>query len=130
MSANLSVNILNAVVSRDTEVVGRMELFVTVKLTAGGRTQEAKTKIIKGRKNELTTWNERLNFVVPRNALADARMLLEVKDEDVTTDDIVGVGWINLQNCMVFNGARNLYEIRLHFKNQDAGILNIETSFA
>jgi hypothetical protein len=68
--------------------------------------------------------------VIPRGALADARLYVEVKDEDVTTDDIVGVGWVNLQNCMVFNGGRNSYEVRLHYKNEDAGILNVETSWA
>lgn len=49
-SGNLNVTILNAIVSRNTEIIGRMELFVTAKLTAGGRTQEGRTKIIKGRK--------------------------------------------------------------------------------
>jgi hypothetical protein len=105
MTANINLNILNAIVQRDTEIIGRMELFVVAKLSVGGRTQEYKTRIIKGRKGEL-----------------------EVKDEDVTTDDIVGVAWVNLQNCNVFDGGRNTYEVRLHYQNVDAGVLNIETS--
>jgi hypothetical protein len=39
MSGNLSINVLNAIVQRNTEIIGRMELFVVAKLTAGGRTQ-------------------------------------------------------------------------------------------
>jgi hypothetical protein len=130
MSGTLNVNVLNAIVQRNTEIIGRMELFVVLKLVAAGRTSEYKTRIVKGRKGELATWNERFSFTIPRNALADARLFLEVKDEDVTTDDIVGVGNINLQNCMVFNSARNAYEVRLHYKNEDAGILNVETQWA
>jgi hypothetical protein len=127
MTANINLNILNAIVQRDTEIIGRMELFVVAKLSVGGRTQEYKTRIIKGRKGELAVWNERFTFQIPRNA-PDARLYLEVKDEDVTTDDIVGVAWVNLQNCNVFDGGRNTYEVRLHYQNVDAGVLNIETS--
>lgn len=130
MSGTLNLNIVNATVQRNTEIIGRMELFVVAKLVAAGRTTEYKTKIVKGRKGELAYWGERFSFTIPRNATADARLYLEVKDEDVTTDDIVGVANVNLQNCMVFNGGRNSYEVRLFYNNEDAGVLNIETQWA
>lgn len=129
MTGTLNVNILNAIVQRNTEIIGRMELFVVVKLIAAGRTSEYKTRIVKGRKGELASWNERFSFSIPRNALGDARLYLEVKDEDVTTDDVVGVGFVNLQNCNVFTASRNAYEVRLHYQNEEGGILNIETQW-
>jgi len=129
MTGTLNINVVSAIVQRDTEIVGRMDLFVVARLTAGGRTNESKTTIIKGGKGQLVTWNQKFSFSIPRNALADARLYLEVKDEDVTTDDIVGVANFNLQNCLVFNGGRNAYEVRLHYKNEDAGVLNLETQW-
>jgi len=130
MSGTLTINVVSAIVQRNTEIIGRMDLFVVAKLTAAGRTSESKTRIVKGNKGELVAWGERLTFNIPRNALADARLYLEVKDEDVTTDDLVGVAYVNLQNCLVFNGGRNAYEVRLHYNNEDAGILNLETQWA
>lgn len=62
----------------------------------------------------MTTWNERLNFSLPQKAYSNAKLEIEVKDEDVISDNTVGVAWINLQNCRVFDGGRNTYEIVLH----------------
>lgn len=42
-----------------------------------------------------------------------ARLLVRMMDEDMTTDDVCGEGYVNLANCGCFSGNNN-YKLALH----------------
>ncbi len=61
--------------------------------------------------------------------MSSAALIVTVKDEDVTSDDDVAIGRVNLQNCKVYNPSTNNYQIRLYYESNDAGILYFDTTF-
>ena len=59
---SLSLVILDGKVFRDTEPLADMALYVKVILKTPTAVLEGRTQAIKGGKDSLITWNERLSF--------------------------------------------------------------------
>ena len=114
--STLSLNIGSGFLQKSSDTFGSMENYVYFKLTADGRTQEYRTKIVQGKKQTPIVWNETVNISVPRSSWSSAVLEVFIKDEDVTSDDICGIGKINLEHCGFFQqqGATIPYHIRLY----------------
>lgn len=75
-------------------------------------------------------WNEA--FSVPLRPNTGSSFVFTVLDEDMTTDDVCGVGNFKLDKCGVFNSnAQQSYTIRLINGKDDgiAGTLRIVTRY-
>ena len=130
--STLTLSINTGYLHRSYEIIGPMENYVIVKLNADGRSQEYKTKIVKGNKKSDINWNETININVPRNSWNNAVLEVQIMDEDVTTDDICGAGKINLEHCGFFSQPNVTipYTIRLYGKgtNEVSGELRFTST--
>lgn len=130
--SKVEITIRYATLNKSYDIAGKMENFVRVKINNGvGGTSEFKTKIVPGEKEKPITWNE--TFSVPLKPNSGARMEFAVLDEDMTADDVCGLGNFMLEKCGVFNyGAPQKYNIRLISDDKDetvTGNLHISTRF-
>ncbi len=114
--STLTLNIKTGYLQKSYDILGAMENYVVIKLNAEGRTQEFKTRIVKGEKKTPIVWNESINISVPRGAWSTAVLEVKIMDEDVTTDDVCAVGKINLEHCGFFSQPNVTipYNIRLY----------------
>ena len=75
-------------------------------------------------------WNETLNVPLPAN-IQKARLEVAVMDEDMTSDDVAGQGFVNIANVGMLNPGKNDYVLRLNYpkkqKDDDAGRLKFST---
>ena len=117
--------------NRSTDTFGKMELYIYAKLLAGEHSQEARTSQRSAGKNENALWNERMTFSVPAANLGQqARLYLEVKDSDVTYDDVVASGYVNLLNTGVLTpGAVQTFNVNVFYDRIPVGVLNIQTAY-
>ena len=58
-------------------------------------------------------WNETINIQIPPGSRQDARLDVEIRDEDMTSDDTCAKGFINLEHCGFFSGGKRNYCIRM-----------------
>ena len=72
-----------------------------------------------------------MTFTIPVAQLAhQARLYFEVRDSDVTNDDVVASGYANLLNGGFFTpGLAQTYDINLFYDNKPAGVLQISTVY-
>ena len=128
--SRVEVTITYVILNKSYELIGKMDNFVRVRVVgAPGNTAEYKTKVTAGEKNTKIIWNETLN--IPLKPSPQVFLEFTVFDEDATTDDVCGVGLLNLNSCGVFAGGANKFNIRLHNgDNQEiSGELHVTTRF-
>lgn len=108
-----------------------MELFVYIKLLAGEHTQEAKTSERKGGRNETVVWNEKITFTIPQKIISqDSRLYFEIRDSDLTNDDVVASGFANLVGGGFLEvNTQQSYSINVYFDKKPAGVLDIKTLY-
>ena len=85
----LHIKIIEAKLTRDTEMFGKMDPFL--ELSIGG-VQIYKTAVI-DEAGKTPQWNEAVDFEVKDMS---AEVFFRVSDEDVTSNDIVGEGTCSL----------------------------------
>lgn len=128
--SRVELTVTYAILNKSYDAVGKMENFVRVRvLGAAGGTSEYKTKIVEGDKNVKIIWNETIS--IPVRPSPQVFFEFTVLDEDATTDDVCGVGLLNLNNCGVFSPGANKFNIRLsNGKNYEiSGELHVTTKF-
>lgn len=106
-----------------------MSLYVKVFLRTPTGVHEARTEAIRGGKDSLVSWNERVVFqdslIVPGSTLE-----FFVMDKDLISDDHVANGIVDLAGCgILVAGVANVSTIKLHYKGTPAGELRFETIF-
>lgn len=107
-----------------------MENYVLIKAVSGNVTKEYKTKQTDGDKDKPITWNETLNVAVTPGP--GSYLELKVMDQDTASDDVCGVGRLNLQNCGAFQkGVPMKFNVQLHKEKttDHAGTLHLTTLF-
>jgi Ca2+-dependent lipid-binding protein len=126
--SRVELTITYALLNKSYDAVGKMENYVRVRvLGAVGGTSEYKTKITEGEKNAKIIWNE--TIAIPLRPSPQLFLEFTVLDEDATSDDVCGVGLLNLNSTGVFSGT-NKYNIRLHGETQEiSGELHVTTRF-
>lgn len=106
--SSLDLNFSILTLKKSSEMFGAMDNYIHAVLYDGDKAlSEQKSSIFKGKvqKDIPITANQTLRFNIPNNAnKANLRLLVSVKDKDMISDDTCGKGWINLQNCGLFNG--------------------------
>lgn len=129
--SKVEVTIRYATLTKNYDIVGKMENFVKVKVNNGtGGSTEFKTKIVPGDKDTKIEWNE--TFSVPIKPNTGSFFEFTVMDEDMTTDDVCGKGLFRPDRCGVFNyGSAQNYNIRLvnDPNDQISGGLHITTRY-
>ena len=72
-----------------------------------------------------------MTFNVPVSQLAQqARLYFEVRDSDVTNDDVVASGYANLLNAGILTpGIPQNFNINLYYQQMPAGVLQISTVY-
>ena len=130
--SNLQLHVTQGTLKKSSEILGKMDNYVLVRLHSGGKTNDYKSTIVPGAaKEKPITWNYTFNIPISQ-AQRDARLEVWVKDEDMTKDDINGKGWVNVERCGMFNG-RGSYQLRLHGDNkkqEHAGDLYFTTNYS
>ena len=128
--STVEVTIRYATLNESQDVGGKMENYVQVKSVNGSSATEYKTKITEGEKHKPISWNE--TIAVPVSAGPAAYLEFRVMDQDNISDDVCGLGRLNLQNCGAFSpGLVNKYNVQLHKEKsaENAGALHISTLF-
>ena len=128
--SKVELTITYAILNKSYDVVGKMENYVRVRLVGTqGATAEYKTKLTEGDKNTKIVWNETIS--IPVRPAPQTYFEFTVFDEDATTDDVCGVGLLNLNTTGVLAGGVNKYNIRLHGdKNEEiTGELHVTTRY-
>lgn len=61
--------------------------------------------------------------------IKESRLFLEVRDEDLMKDDIVGSAWMNLYNCGLLESGEHETEVTLFYEHVHAGVIRILTRY-
>lgn len=125
----LNIVLLDGKVQRDTEWLTDMALYVKVILKTPSQVHEGRTQAIKGGKDSLITWNERMIFQDPAIA-AGGILEFFIMDKDLISDDHVANGVADIAKCGILTaGVPNVYTIQLYHKGVPAGQLRFESVF-
>ena len=116
----LKVKIISAQLTRDTEMIGKMDPYVEFKI--GGQ-KVYKTAVL-DEAGKTPQWNEEFDYEVKDMSL---EVNFVVSDEDWGTDDIVGEGTISLADLCKEGGTDQSWPIA--FKGEDAGTVRIASTF-
>lgn len=128
--SRVEVTVTYALLNKSYDLVGKMENYVRVRvLGVQGNTAEYKTKLTEGDKNTKIIWNETIS--IPLRPAPQVFLEFTVFDEDSTTDDVCGVGLLNLNSTGVFAGGASKFNIRLHNgdTHEISGELHVTTRF-
>ena len=98
--STLQLNVTQGTLKKSSEIYGKMDNYVLIKLHANGRETEYKSTIVPGAKDKPITWNYTFNLPINQAAQKDARLEVWIKDEDMTSDDVNGHGWVNV--CLLY----------------------------
>lgn len=126
----MEVTVRYATLNESQDTFGKMENFVQVRSINGSSATEFTTKLADGEKQKPINWNEVIAVPVAPNA--GAYFEFRVMDKDNTSDDVCGIGRLNLQNCGVLQpGVINKYNVMLHKEKsaENAGSLHVSTLF-
>ena len=100
----LHIKIVEATLTRDTEMVGKMDPYVELKI---GGVLVHKTAVLEGA-GKSPQWNEECDFEVTD---MNAEVYFKVSDEDYGEDDVVGEGSCTLADLCQENGTDQFYDI-------------------
>lgn len=89
------ITVDSAVLIRDTEVVGKMDPYTELSLEG-----ETKKTTVKQNAGKEPRWEEKFLFILKR---PDSKLHCVVKDQDVTTSDLVGKAEIGLRELGLLN---------------------------
>jgi Ca2+-dependent lipid-binding protein len=127
--SRIELTVTYALLNKSYDLVGKMENYVRVRVVGEkGATAEYKTKIVDGDKNTKIVWNETIS--IPIRPTPYLFLEFTVFDQDATSDDVCGVGLLNLNNCGVFSPGASKFNIRLHGDKEDiTGEVHVTTRF-
>lgn len=115
----LSLKIVNANLTHDTEMAGEMDPYVVIRHLG----QEHRTKTLRN-KGKHPYWDQK--FLLPIKSVNDL-IELRVMDQDVMKDDEVGRAVINIREAGFLSmGPPVARSFDLVYKNKPAGVLNLE----
>ena len=116
----LHVKIVGATLTRDTEVVGKMDPYL--ELTIGG-VQVHKTATLDGA-GKTPEWNEECDYEVRD---LSAEVTFKVSDEDWGADDVVGAGTCTLADLCVEPGTD--VSLPIKYEGGDSGTVRFVTTW-
>lgn len=115
---SLRLQIIDGVVAKSTELIGKMENYVSVTVLNDPRNEgrEARTKIVQGaartkKEENRIAFNDVLEVPISSQ---NARLLVKIMDEDMTSDDVCAEGYVNLNACGCLSGAPNNYRLQMY----------------
>ena len=96
-----------------------MENYVKVKALVFGQNKEYRTAMKEGSAKKKDNdnrihFNETINIDVPAQSSRDCVLEVAVMDEDMTSDEVCGVGKINADHCGLFQPGSNSYVLHLY----------------
>ena len=113
----LALTVIEARLTRDTETFGKMDPYVKIST----RQQEFKTNVKNGA-GKTPVFNQTFNIDVK---YVGDDMTIQVFDEDVGSDDVVGVATIKLSALCVNNGIDEWFQIA--HKGKSAGSVHFKS---
>ena len=111
----LRLQFLDGQLLKSTDIGSKMENYISVTVLNDPRSQgrELRTKIVQGSAKTKTEEN-RIQFndvlEVPISS-PDARLLIKIMDEDMTSDDTCSQGFFNVGPCGALSNQQNLYRL-------------------
>lgn len=132
--SNLQVTIRDGILNKSTEMFGKMENFVSIKLA--GQTQDYRTRIVQGsaktkKEENRIAWNETVSIPIPPNIRSTAQLEVKIMDEDMTSNEVCAQGLINVERCGMLTPMQNDYVLKMVYPKQEkdnaAGELAIST---
>lgn len=118
----LSLTIVSAELARDTEMVGQMDPYVTVRYAG----KEVRTPTLKN-KGKHPDWNH--TFGIPITSINE-RLEIRVYDEDVLKDDEVGKVYLNVREAGFLSMKPIDRTCELYYKQKPAGLLRLKALFS
>ena len=118
-SGKLKLHIIEAKLTRDTEVFSKMDPFCKFQM----RDQTYKTKVLNGA-GKTPKWNEIWDIDV--KYIGDD-LLIDVMDEDVTSSDMIGQASIKLSSLCAGGGMDEWFDIQ--YKGKKAGTIHLKGVF-
>ena len=118
-SGKLRLTVIEAKLKRDTDFWTKMDPYCKLKI----REDTYKTKVLNNA-GKLPKWNE--TFEIPVKYIGDD-MLVEVWDEDVAADDVVGSGNVKLSSLCANGGIDEWFDI--FYKGKKAGNVHFKSVF-
>merc|ERR1712046_38661 len=115
----LEMTLVEAKLTRDTEVMGQMSPYVT--MVFKGSKYKSKTLNYAGKTPK---WNQKFTFEVTS---ADEDLMLRVWDQDMTTSDAVGFVKIKMSSLIINMGVDCWFDIQ--YQNTGAGQVHLKTKF-
>ena len=113
MSGKLTLTVIEAKLTRDTEAFGKMDPFV--KVTIGAKTVKTKVKEDAGKE---PVWNETFEFTVDHK---EDDIFLEIHEEDAFSDDFIGDATFRIsalcQDDPESSGIQEWFEIKYEGKS-------------
>lgn len=113
------MNLVEAKLTRDTEVMGSMSPYVT--MVFKGKKYKSKTLDYAGKTPK---WNQKFTFEVTS---ADEDLMLRVWDQDMTTSDAVGFVKLKMSSLIINKGVDAWFDIM--YENKGAGQVHLSTVF-
>ena len=118
-SGKLKLHIIEANLTRDTEVFSKMDPFCKLQM----RDQTYKTKVLNGA-GKKPKWNEMWEIDV--KYIGDD-LYIECRDEDVTSSDEIGVATIKLSSLCAGGGMDEWFD--LTYKGKKSGTIHLKGVF-
>lgn len=118
----LGLTIVSADLARDTEMVGEMDPYVTIRFSG----KELRTPTLKN-KGKHPDWNH--NFTIPISNINE-RLEIRVFDEDVLKDDEVGKVYLNVREAGFLSMKPIERTCELFYKQKPAGFLKLKALFS
>ena len=116
-SGSLALTVIEARLTRDVETFGKMDPYVKII----SRQQNFKTNVKDGA-GKTPVWNQTFNIDVK---YVGDDLTIQVYDEDVGSDDVVGVATIKLSALCVNNGIDEWFQVA--HKGKSAGQVHLKS---
>jgi hypothetical protein len=122
---NLTIKLLSATLTRDTDLVGKMEPFPMVEFTRAGQTLKFKGPSQKDADKE-PVWNWELvhhygGEVLTKAHIDDSTVKISVWEEDLTKNELIGE-----TKALKLSEIAGKKKLALEFEGKPAGEVNIE----
>lgn len=114
----LRIQVLDGGVTKSTDIGSKMENYVSVTVLNDNRNEgrEVRTKIVQGsaktkKEENRIPFNDVLEVPIASN---NARLLVRIMDEDMTSDDTCAEGYVNLGACGCLSPNPNRYRLQMY----------------
>ena len=115
-SGSLALTVIEARLTRDTETFGKMDPYVKIST----RQQNFKTAVKNGA-GKTPVWNQTFNVDVK---YVGDDLTMQVYDEDVGSDDLVGEATVKLSAFCINNGIDDWFQIA--YKGKQSGQIHLK----